>query len=87
MKLPAGTIKRLHVNKHVIMSNLKRGRNDPPITVQTSKGPFKAHRVEVLGPSTFVHSPDKPLSCGARVWIETCAEVVFENPYAVVDRT
>lgn len=81
--LRAGTVKRLHVDRRVMASNRKHGRNDPPITVQTSRGPFKAHRVEVLGPSTFVHSPDKPLSCGARVWIETHAEVVFENPYAV----
>ena len=33
------------------------------------------HKVEILGPSKVVYSPDKPLSCGARVWIETEAEV------------
>ena len=75
MKLAAGTIKRVHVDKRVIMSNLKHGRNDPPITVQTSKGPHKSYGVEIHGPSRFVYSPCKPLSCGARLWIETTAEV------------
>jgi hypothetical protein len=31
--------------------------------------------VEIKGPSKLVYSPDKPLSCGARVWVETEAEV------------
>lgn len=79
MKLVAGTIKRLHVDRRVMASNRKHDRNDPPITVQTSRGPFKAHRVEVFGPSLFVHSPHKPLSCGARVWIETRALVVLDG--------
>jgi len=32
--------------------------------------------VEILGPSKVVYSEDKPLSCGAHVWIETQAQVV-----------
>jgi hypothetical protein len=75
MILRAGTIKRLHVDRRVMAQNRKYGTSLPPITVQTSSGPHKAQRVVVKGPSTFVHSPDKPLSCGARVWIETRAEV------------
>lgn len=78
MILKSGTIKRLHVDKQVIAQNRKYGTNLPPITVQTSKGPHKAQTVQIKGPSTFVHSPHKPLSCGARVWIETHAEVEFE---------
>ena len=35
----------------------------------------KGHEVEVLGPSKIVYRPDKPMSCGERVWIETEAEV------------
>lgn len=74
-----GTIKRLHVDKHVIQANLKHGRNDPAITVQTSKGPLKAYRVDVHGPSSFIYQPNKPLSCGARLWIETHAELTLSN--------
>jgi len=74
MELRQGTIKRIHVNKHVIASNLKHGLNAPAITVQTSKGPIRARRVKVLGPSEMV-SGEKPLSCGARIWLETKAKV------------
>jgi hypothetical protein len=79
MNIPAGTIKRLHVDKHVIARNRKTGSNDPTITVQTSKGAHKARTVHVYGPSSFVqaHGERKPLSCGARVWIETRAELVL----------
>lgn len=70
-----GLIKRIHVDKHVIRRNHKNGENEPAITVQTSSGPRKAHMVDVLGPSRMIYRPDKPLSCGARVWLETTASV------------
>jgi hypothetical protein len=75
--LREGTIKRLHVDKHVIAANRKRPPEEaePAITIQTSKGPLKAFEVAVLGPSKFTYKPCTPLSCGARLWIETTAEV------------
>jgi hypothetical protein len=72
-----GTIKRIHVNQHVIRSNLKTGSEDPVMTIKTSKGNVIAHSVEVMGPSRVVYSPDKPLACGARLWIETTEEVRY----------
>lgn len=60
----------IHVNQHIIRSNLKNGENEPPLTVKTYKGNTKCHEVEFTN-GRVVHSPDKPLSCGARVWIET----------------
>lgn len=33
------------------------------------------NEVSVKGDSRVVYSPDKPLSCGARVWVETEGEV------------
>lgn len=75
--LKEGTIKRIHVNKHVIASNRVHGKRRKPITIQTSKGPFVAHEVVINGPSRIIHSPEKPLSCGAKVWIETLSEVSF----------
>ena len=71
--------KRIHINQHVIRANKKNGTNDPVITVKTSKRNIYADRVEISGPSNVVYSPDKPLSCGARVWIETEAPVFCEN--------
>lgn len=66
---------KIHVNQHVIKSNSKTGANDPVLTVKTYKDNRYAHEVRILGESKVVYSPDKPLSCGAKVWIETDAEV------------
>ena len=76
--------KRIHLNQHVIRANKKNGTNDPAITVKTYKRNTYAHRVEIGGASTVVYSPDKPLNCGARVWIETDATVAAFNDEKVV---
>ena len=68
-------IKRIHVNQHRIKANKKHNLNDPVITVKTSKSNTYGHEVVIHGPSKVIYSPDKPLSCGARVWIETESEV------------
>jgi len=68
-------IKRIHVNQHRIKANKKHNLNDPVITVKTSKSNTYGHEVIIHGPSKVIYSPDKPLSCGARVWIETESEV------------
>lgn len=67
----------IHVNQHVIRANLKHGENNPVLTVKSGKTNRYAHEVVIDGPSKVVHSPDKPLSCGARVWIETESEVTL----------
>jgi hypothetical protein len=69
--------KIIHVNQHVIKANRKNGVEDPVLTVKTYKDNIYAHEVEVLGPSKIMYSPDKPLSCGAHVWIETQADVLI----------
>jgi hypothetical protein len=66
----------VHVNQHVIKSNRKNKVEDPVLTVKTYKDNRYAHEVEILGPSKIIYSPDKPLSCGAHVWIETEGEVI-----------
>lgn len=77
MILPAGSIKRIHVDKNILASNRKHGRDDPAWTIQTSKGSHKARSVIWNGPTTAVGPPHKPLACGARMWIETTAEVEY----------
>ena len=64
----------IHVNQHVIKKNVREGTNDPVLTVKTYKSNTYAHEVLVKGESRLVYSADKPLSCGARVWLETEAE-------------
>ena len=69
----------VHVNQHVIKSNRKEGKTDPVLTVKTYKSNTYAHEVDIKGDSRIVYSADKPLSCGARVWIETEAEVIIRR--------
>lgn len=63
--------KRIHVNQHKIKSNRKTGDREPVLTVKTYKDNTYCHEVLIEGPCRVIYSPDKPLSCGARVWIET----------------
>ena len=70
---------RIHVNQHKIKANKKHGTNNPVITVKTSKSNTYGHEVKINGSSKVIYSPDKPLSCGAKVWIETESEVEVYN--------
>lgn len=70
----------VHVNQAKIRSNIKKpaGEQEPVLTVKTYKSNTYAHEVEFTGPARVVYSPDKPLSCGARVWMES------EHPVKVI---
>ena len=69
----------IHVNQSIIRRNTKNGSTEPVLTVKSYKTNRYATSVSINGPSRVVYSPHKPLSCGARVWIETESEVeVFE---------
>lgn len=65
----------IHVNQHAIRRNIKAEVKEPVLTVKTYKSNTYAHEVYIKGPSKLVYSPNKPLSCGARVWLETESEV------------
>ncbi len=67
--------KIIHINQHVIKSNAKNNKRDPVISVKTYKSNDYYHEIEISGPCKIIYSPDKPLSCGAKVWIETEAEL------------
>ena len=63
----------IHVNQHKIRANLKKGTNEPVITVKTGKTNEYCRSVTINGPSEVLQSTDdKPiLSCGARVVMVT----------------
>lgn len=67
----------IHVNQHVIKANRKNNEENPVLTCKTYKSNNYAHEVEIKGDSKIVYSPNKPLSCGAHVWIETQGEVII----------
>ena len=71
----------VHVNQHNIRSNIKAkpGERKPVLTVKTYKDNQYGNEVVINGPCRVIYSPDKPLSCGARVWIETQDEVLIIN--------
>ena len=74
-------LKRIHINQHVIKENAKRtGELLPVITCKTSKTNNYYTELEIMDSdgsvaAKVIYSPDKPLSCGAKVWIETRAIV------------
>ena len=75
-------IARIHVNQHVIKANAKNGENNPIFTIKQGGKNTYAHNVKVKGEMELVYSPDKPLSCGAKVWIETRGEIELDEKIA-----
>ena len=72
-------IARIHVNQHVIKANAKNGENNPIFTIKQGGKNTYAHSVKVKGEMELVYSPDKPLSCGAKVWIETRGNIEVDG--------
>ena len=64
------TIKRIHVNQHHIRHNSKTGDRKSVISVKCGGKNYAGYGAEFVG-GRVVYSPDRPLSCGAKVWIET----------------
>jgi hypothetical protein len=61
-----------HVNRNVIDSNRKHGRNDPPVRFQKGKygKAVYAHEVKLPVGATVVYDPrGRILPCGARLVI------------------
>lgn len=70
----------IHVNQHNIRSNATKGTDRHVLTVKTYKSNAYTNEVIIYGQdglecARVIYSPDKPLSCGARVWIETQCKV------------
>jgi len=74
-----GIIKRIHVNQHNIRHNKNYEDKKPVITIKTSSVNTKCFRVKIEGSSELIYNNDKPLPCGARVWMETTAKVTVIN--------
>jgi hypothetical protein len=69
---------QIHVNQHVIRKHQKTGERNPVLTVKNYKENRYGHSVKISGPCVIRYEPDHPLSCGARVWIETESDVDVE---------
>lgn len=70
----------ISVNKHKIIHNLKHPEKlQPPVRVQRGSAIQYGMSVKIMGLSTVIYSPEKPLKCGARCWIETEGDVQLIN--------
>ena len=70
----------IHVNQHIIRKNTKHGTSDPCLTIKTYKSNHYGNEAIILDKdgnevARVVYRPHKPLSCGARCWVETQNDV------------
>jgi hypothetical protein len=71
---------KIHVNQHHIRSNKTKGTELPVITIKQGRKNTYCNEVEILGPSRIIYGGSgcdakSLMSCGARVVIETEAEL------------
>ena len=72
--------KIIHINQHNIRHNSKNQDKKPVITCKTYKDNTYTNEAVIYGQdgleaARVVYRPDNPLSCGAKVWIETNNDV------------
>ena len=76
-------LKYIHVNQHIIKSNLKNGENEPVFTIKVGRSgkAIRAFSVSTSKGTTFWYGENgKPiLPCGARVVASTYGSLVIEN--------
>jgi len=77
----------LHVNQNTIKQNLKHHKTDPPLIIRRSdRDTTYCNHATILVDGKkvgeFIYSPDKPLSCGARVYISLDPSLVQVIPTA-----
>lgn len=74
---------RIHVNQHNIKANAKDGGDRPVITAKTYKSNSKGQTAMIMDGdrivAKIVYRPAKPLSCGAKCWVETELKVTVES--------
>ncbi len=62
---------RIHINRKIFDSNRTNKQQEPIIAVHKgSRPPAYYHEVKITGACRIVYRPDRPLSCGAVLWIE-----------------
>lgn len=65
----------IHINRNIIQQNAKHEREEPVVRVEQRGVVQYCMEVEIMGESRMVYRPSKPRPCGAKLWIETEAEV------------
>jgi hypothetical protein len=65
----------IHINRNIIQRNAKRDEKKPVVRVEQGRNVTYCMEVDIKGTSKMVYRPDAPRPCGAKLWIETEAEV------------
>lgn len=68
-------MKIIHINRNIIQRNSKRDEQEPVCRVEENGIVTYCMEVDIKGPSRMVYRPDKPRPCGAKLWIETNADI------------
>ena len=68
-------MKIIHINRNIIQQNSKHDRQEPVCRVEENGVVDYCMEVIINGPSRMVYRPDAPRPCGAKLWIETDAEI------------
>lgn len=69
----------IHVNKAVISHNVKYKTKYPVYRVLKNSKAFYCNSVTITGKVKGVTGFDKPLKCGAKVWMETSGKVTMHG--------
>ncbi|MGB3207962.1 MAG: hypothetical protein WBB28_23510 [Crinalium sp.] len=81
LRLPTSKTKKIiHVNQYEIRANGKDGANRPVLTIKQGKNNIYGHEAYICDSygnaiAKVIYRPYQPLSCGAKCWVETCADV------------
>lgn len=70
-------VRIIHVNVNVIRHNKKHKNTLPACRVQEGNRTRYCMEVAIHGPSRMIYRPNEPLPCGAKLWIETEAELTL----------
>ena len=65
----------IHINRNIIQQNAKHGKDEPVCRVEVNGKVTYCMEVQIDGPSHMIYRPEKPRPCGAKLWIETYADV------------
>lgn len=65
----------IHINRNIIQQNAKHGKDEPVCRVEVNGKVRYCMEVQINGPSHMIYRPEKPRPCGAKLWIETYADV------------
>ena len=84
-------VNAIHVNRHNLADNRENKNTDKTVlsVKRSGKNLATGYTAKINGPCQVVYSPEKPLACGATVWIETLASVTvggLETVKTVGDR-